>query len=162
MAEPAPRVELPKPQALKDLPLPPIPEHLQSRPSSVQVLGQSPEGAPEIAVIAKRTLMLREDGAGVPAEVQLPLGEDYLLHPPLPDGSKGTPMGVPEVFGYRSGTALIIRAQARPPRPERSTMVSVRVGQYAHRAVVHGDRRADRVGGRIVFSDPEAFEALPL
>jgi hypothetical protein len=162
MTTPAPRVDLPQARAIKDLPLPPIPEHLQSRPSTVQVLGQSPEGVPEIAIIAKRTLQLREDGVGVPAEVQVTLGEDYLPHPPLPDGSQGTPMVVPEVFGYRSGTDLIIRAHARPERPSKVAMVSVRVGPYAHRAVVQGDRHAERAGGRIVFSEPKPFENLPL
>ena len=162
MNPPPPRVDLPKPVALGDLPPPPIPEHLEPHPSPVSVLGQAPEGGPEIAVIAKRTVRLGEDGRGVPAEVQLPLSDDYAPHDPLPDGSGGTPKLVPEVFGYRSGTDLIIRGQARPERPTPKLLVAVRVGPYTHRAMVLGDRHADQVGGKIVFSEPKTFETMPL
>jgi hypothetical protein len=162
MTTPAPRVDLPKPVAIGDLPLPPIHEHVLPVPSTVSVLGQMPEGAPEIAIIAKRTIMLGDDGAGTPAEVQIALGDDYAAHAPLPDGSQGTPMLVPEVFGYRSGTDLIIRAHARPARPIREMHVAVRVGRYTHRALVRGDRHADQVGGKILFSDPEPFDGMPL
>src|SRR5262245_54701663 len=162
MNDPPPRIDLPRPIPLGELPPPPIPPHVQPPPSPISVLGQAPEGTPEIAIIAKRTLRLGDDGRGAPAEVQLPLTDDYAAHDPLPDGSGGSPRLVPEVFGYRSGTDLIIRGQARPERPTSKMQVAVRVGPYSHRAVVLGDRHADQVGGKTVFSEPKNFEAMPL
>src|SRR5258706_6784577 len=98
-----PRVHLPTPRSTADEPIQ-IPEQVVPHPSIVAVLGQVPEAQPEIAVVAKRTLTLRDDGVGWPADIQVTLSDDYAPHAPLADGSAGTPRLVPEVLGYRSGT----------------------------------------------------------
>jgi hypothetical protein len=62
----------------------------------------------------------------------------------------------------RSGTDVIIFADAVAPRPTQSMTVGVRVGPYQQSLLVTGDRTWQRTPRGIVASAPEPFERLPL
>jgi hypothetical protein len=57
---------------------------------------------------------------------------------------------------------VVVRAHARPIRPVQHAVVSVRIGDFRHEADVFGDRVTELVQGRLRFSEPMPFEAMPL
>jgi hypothetical protein len=132
-------------------------------PSPLRVVTLAPGSELEIAFVYKRTYDL--DTAGGPPRVsdeQTPLAEEEALHEPLTPASSPSFKALPEVIAFKTGTDLVVRGTARPPRATREWLVWVRAGQHVHAARVFGRRVCERINGRLSFSRPEPFEALPL
>jgi hypothetical protein len=154
--------ELPQPVPLSTMPMPPVPQHLLPKPSSIGVTTGVITGRMELAVVAKVTYAFEPGKMTRRAERQLPLSIKNEPHDPLPTGEKGSMRVVPEVLAYATGTDVIVRATARPRRPVATMQVGVGLGNHRHMAHVTGRRIADVIGGRIAFTPPEPFAAMPL
>ncbi len=153
---------IPKPRNLSDLPTPPLPPEMIPTPRVLGVCTCLAGGRLELAVVLKRTYSFAHNARAVLTEPQQPLSLENVPHDPLPDGRTGSFKLVPEIVGFRAGTDIIVRAHARPGGPVTATTVGVTVGDRTHAADVLGDRVVDVVQGKIVFSPPKPFEALPL
>jgi hypothetical protein len=126
-------------------------------------MGIAPEGGPELVALYKGTYRFDRRGNVQLAEEQEPLDLEGTPHDPI-EGWDGDPSWktLPELVGWKTGTDVVVQGVARPYRPETSMEVAVSVGARRLALAVTGRRVMDRVGGRVVFSDPEPFEELPL
>lgn len=68
----------------------------------------------------------------------------------------------PDLPYPRSGTDVIVLADAASPRPTRSMSVIVRVGPYREELLVLGDRTWERGPGGLVPSPAQPFTRMPL
>ena len=154
--------DLPKPTPLSSMPLPPIPEHLVPKPAPLGLATGVITGRLELALLLKVTYQFEPGKPPRRAEQQLPLSRKNEEHDELPPGLKGSMKAVPELLAFTTGTDVIVRAHARPPKPRTSMRVSVTIGNHRHTAEVTGRRLVDMVNGKLRFTDPEPFEAMPL
>jgi len=154
--------DLPRPTPLSSLPLPPIPEHLVPKPAPLGLATGVITGHLELALLLKVTYQFEPGKPPRRAEQQLPLSLKNEEHDELPPGLKGSMKAVPELLAFASGTDVIVRAHARPSKPRTSMRVSVTIGNHRHTAEVTGRRLVDIVNGKVRFTDPEPFEAMPL
>jgi hypothetical protein len=157
-------VPIPQPTTALEGPAPDTPPHLRPRtPGVVGVLGIAPEGGDELGALYKGTYRFDRRGNIRPADEPEPLDSEGTPHDPI-EGFEGDPSWkvLPELVGWKTGTDVVVQGVARPSRPETSMEVAVSVGPQRVALSVTGRRLMDRVGGRVVFSDPEPFEELPL
>ncbi len=160
MNQPPP--EIPRPIPIRDQPFPEIPAHLVPSPSPLGVTTGTITGRLELGVSLKITYRFK--GSGIPqvAEEQIPLFLANKPHDELVPGVQPPMKEVPEVLAFSTGTDLIVRAHARPPHPVAGMKVGVVVGNLRHYAKVTGARYVDREGDRLVFTEPELFDSMPL
>ena len=158
------RAPIPQPTSALEGPAPETPPHLRPRiPGVVAVLGIAPEGGDELVALYKGTYRIDKRGNTQPSDEPEPLDLEGTQHEPI-EGWEGEPTwkSLPELVGWKTGTDVVVQGVARPTRPETSMEVAVSVGAQRTALSVTGRRVMDRVGGRVVFSDPEPFEELPL
>lgn len=158
------RPPIPQPTPASEAPAPEPPPHLRPRePGVLRVLAIAPEGGDELAALYKATYRFDEGGSVRPADEPEPLDPGGTPHDPL-EGREGDPSwrSLPELVGWKTGTDVVVQGSARPPRPTAEADVAVSVGSRRVVLRVTGPRVMDRVRGSTVFSDPEAFEAVPL
>lgn len=117
----------------------------------------------ELAVIYKRTQTFEPGRACVAAPEQPALVTHPIPHEELVPDEPVSFRTLSDIVGYKPGTDVVVNGSARPPRPTSHMTVGVNVDdRFQHRAEVFGRRVCDHVGGRVVFSDPEPFEEIPL
>jgi len=158
------RAPIPQPTSVSEGPVPETPPHLRPRtPGVVGVLGIAPEGGDELVALYKGTYVFDKRGNIRPSDEPELLDHEGTPHDPI-EGREGDPSwkALPELVGWKTGTDVVVQGIARPSRPETSMEVAVSVGAQRSALSVTGRRLMDRVGGRVVFSDPEPFEELPL
>ena len=120
----------------------------------------TPAGEPCIALLAKRTYVLDTYGStGVPAAEQRPLR-------PLPI-HEGDPTGLlladSEAWPYKLRADVVVHGHAYAHGARRQVDAAVIVGANRRDLRISGDRRCARSAqGRILFSEPEPFEQMPL
>jgi len=139
-----------------------IPRHLTPEPSALGVTTGTITGRLELAASLKVTYRFKPGSLPRLHDEQPPLSLINEPHDELAPGTTPSQKAVPELLAYSSGTDVIVRAHARPPRPVAGMKVGVEVGGVRHYAKVTGRRFVDRDGGRLVFTPPETFEAMPL
>lgn len=120
----------------------------------------TPAGAPCISLLAKRTYVLDTYGSlGVPAAEQRPLR-------PLPihdDGPSGLLLADSEAWPYKLRADVVVHGHVYAQGARRQVDAAVIVGGHRRDLRVSGDRRCGRSAhGRILFSEPEPFEQMPL
>lgn len=155
---------VPQPTPLSEAaPEEPPPEHRPLPPGPLRLVQVTVEEQLELAVVFKRTYTFEHDRPPRLADEQLPLDEEGERHEEIAPDVTPSYRSLPEAIGFKTGTDVVVQGSARPPRPTRQMTVSAQVGGHSPRTVrVVGPRVADHVNGRIVFSDPEAFERMPL
>ena len=160
----AARPPIPQPTPASKLPPPQVPPSLQPPPpSTVRVVGLTPEpGVFALGIVFKRTYVISHGQACRPADEQIPLDPDGAYHDPIAEGLAPSPKSLPEVIALKTGTDVVVQASACSPQPVRIMRAAVRIGHYTHEAAVFGRRLCHWQNGRVVFSDPEPFETLPL
>jgi len=156
----APVATLPPPITDKPIPPPPAPP----KPSAIVVVRGVPQDKPILTVLLKRTYSF---APGAPAqavspEKQQPLSLTNAFSVPLVKGAPSSVSQVVEAIAYKSGTDVVIRGVAKAPEPVTQMNVSVAVGGLKHQAIVYGNRKLDYVNGRVMFTPPERFTAMPL
>jgi hypothetical protein len=154
---------VPKPTPLDSLPPPELPPHLKpAPPGPLRVTQVAITGAPELAVIYKRTYAFAPDRPCQLADEQIPLDADGAFHEEIAPGIAPSFKSLPEDIGFKTGTDLVVQGSARPPRPVNEMTVSVEVGRHHHSAQVIGARFCDYLNGKPAFTPPEPFEEMPL
>lgn len=159
----AQRSRIPQPVPLESLPPPEIPPHLRPPPPGPMQITQVVEtDVEELAIIYKRTYAIAHDRVCKLAEEQVPLDNEGAFHDELAPGVAPSPKSLPEVIGLKTGTDVVVQGSARPPQPATEMQVAVEIGAHRHAADVIGQRFCDYRNGRLVFTPPEPFEAMPL
>jgi hypothetical protein len=160
MSEPS--AEIPQPQPFRNQPAPEIPEFLTPEPTHLGVTTGNITGRFELGISLKVTYRFQGSRLPTLSEEQFPLSLTNEPHDELIPGVAPPMKAVPEVLAYSSGTDIIVRAHARPPRPVAGMKVGVVAGALRHYAKVTGNRYVDREGSRLVFTPPEPFDSMPL
>ncbi|MGD8319564.1 MAG: DUF2169 domain-containing protein, partial [Gemmatimonadota bacterium] len=155
---------IPQPTPLEDLPAPELPPELEPHPPALlRAVQAAASGRLELAIIYKRSYVFEPGGSCTLAEVQPALLTDPVPHEELEPDEPVSFRAMSELVGYKPGTDLVVNGSARPPRTVSQATVGVNVeDRYQHRADVLGPRVADHVNGRVVFTEPEPFEDMPL
>ncbi len=111
-----------------------------------------------LAVVLKRTYVVTDDGAAAVAEAQVPLCETIALSEADPKLLAHDTDLVPN----KPRTDVIVLGHAQGGG-ERSFLASIAVGGVKKEILVVGDRRCTLSAmGRIVVSDPERLEKMPV
>lgn len=124
----------------------------------VQVGGNDPAMRPQIAVLVKRTYRLVH-GRALVSDVQLPMrplewDDSVPGHHVLYDA---------DIYSDKELTDVVVLGHAYARPGTRRGHASIRVGPVHKRLEVFGDRKvASSRDGRIVFSEPEPFERMPV
>jgi len=160
----AARPPIPQPTPASKLPPPEVPPSLQQPPPGpVRVVALSPEpGVYAIGIVFKRTYVLSHGQPCRPADEQIPLDPEGAFHEPIAEGVAPSFKSLPEVIALKTGTDVVVQANACSRQPVKWMRAAVRIGQHVHEAAVFGRRFCHWQNGTIVFSDPEPFESLPL
>jgi len=111
-------------------------------------------GPVDATLVVKATYEPDDGGRWVPAREQLPLVDDIL----------NTPFGAfhGENFTRKDGVDVCVLGTLRCARPVRSAQVQLSVGALVNELTVFGDRTWVRSGGRLVPSQAQLFEEMPL
>jgi len=160
MSQPPP--EIPRPTPVSQELDTEIPPHLTPEPAALAVTTGTITGRLELAVVQKITYRFEPGSLPTLHDEQPPLSLVNEPHDELGPDLLPSQKAVPEVIAYSGGTDVIVRAHARPPHPVSGMKVGVEVGGLRHHAKVTGRRVVDRENGRLVFTPPEIFEAMPL
>ncbi|HVP47639.1 MAG TPA: DUF2169 domain-containing protein [Bryobacteraceae bacterium] len=160
----AARPPIPQPTPASKLPPPEVPPSLQQPPPGpVRVVALSPEpGVYAIGIVFKRTYVLSHGQPCRPADEQIPLDPEGAFHEPIAEGVAPSYKSLPEIIALKTGTDVVVQANACSRQPVKLMRVALRIGQHVHEAAVFGRRFCHWRNGTIVFSDPEPFESLPL
>lgn len=120
----------------------------------------TPAGGPCIVLLAKRTYVLDIHGSlGVPAAKQRPL-RAAAIHD---GGPSGLLLADSEAWPYKLRTDVVVHGHAYAHGARRQIDAAVIVGGNRRNLRISGDRRCARsADGRILFSEPEPFEQMPL
>ena len=152
---------LPQPAAPEPGPTEPEPEPPASA-SYVFEAQPDPEAPKQLFVTVRRTYELGADGTLRLAEEQLPLPEEREDYDDVPEGVIPSCKVMPEGI-FKNRTDIILLGSAHTyGSPGSSLVAGLTVGDHARRARVIGKRVCGIRGDRIVFSDPEPFETVPL
>ena len=108
----------------------------------------------EATLVVKATFEHSDGGRWIPVRDQIPLVDD-LLETPF-----GTFHG--DNFTRKEGVDVAVLGTLRPARPMRAMQIQLSVGKLINELLVFGDRRWVRAGGRLVPSQPEMFDEIPL
>lgn len=119
--------------------------------------GELPAGIMCAALLARVRLRLDPAGRLMPASDGYAVGD---IRRDVVEDDYG-PLE-PDLPYPRSGTDVIVYADAAAPQPVTSHTVSVRVGSYGLELLVVGDRRWVRGAGGLVPSAPRPFTRMPL
>lgn len=112
-----------------------------------------------LAVVAKRTYSVTDDGVAVLAGKQVPLLETISTSEADPKLLSHDLDLVPN----KLCTDVIVTGHAYGSAAERALVASVAVADRKKEVLVMGDRRCTlSVAGRIVLSEPEKFERMPM
>jgi hypothetical protein len=124
-----------------------------------QLSAAGPNGQWLLSVVAKRTYTVTDGGRCVPEGEQLPLSSDI-------EESAESPGLVEQdldLYPVKPLTDVIIKARAYAGRARTSLEATIRIGRVEKRVLVVGDRRCSMSAtGRVVFSEPEPFEVMPM
>lgn len=134
--------------------------HTGISPTCRPLNANTPAGTPCIALLAKRTYVLDVYGStGVPAAEQLPL-RAAAIHDGEPTGLL---LADTEAWPYKLRTDVVVHGHVYAPGPRRQVDAAVVIGPNRRDLRVSGDRRCARsADGRILFSEPEPFDQMPL
>ncbi|HKJ02100.1 MAG TPA: DUF2169 domain-containing protein [Longimicrobiales bacterium] len=159
-----PRSAVPRPTPFDELPAIERPAELEAHPPALlRAVQAGASGRLELALIYKRTYTFEPGKACVLSPEQPALLTDPVPHEELEPDEPVSFRALADLVGYKPGTDLVVNGSVRPPRPVAQASVGVSVGDgFQYRADVFGDRVADHVNGRIVFSDAKPFEEIPL
>ncbi len=128
-----------------------------ARTDQVMQLSTTDEhGAPMLSIVAKRTYVI-EGGRCVVAAEQLPL-VPMRLGPEDPE----ILLDDSDVWPLKQLTDVVVHGHAYAHGGGRQIVASIAVGELIKEFAVIGDRRPALADGRIVFSEPERFEKMPL
>ncbi len=157
------KLDIPRPTPFDEMPQPEIPEAFRPLdPGPLRITEVSAGGKLELSVIYKRTYTFEHDKPPQLADEQSPLEEDCTFHGEFVNGRPASYKSLPEIIGYKTGTDLVVQANAKPIRPVTEMIVWVQVGSHRHTALVFGRRVCEYIKGKLVFSPPEPFEEIPL
>lgn len=115
-----------------------------------------------LAVVIKKTYDIFPNALPRASAEQVPIDAEGQLHDPISDLVEPSWKCLPEMLGYKTGTDVILQGYARSPRPVTELRVGLRLGNYTHEALAIGRRKVEVVQGRLIFTPPKPFEALPL
>jgi hypothetical protein len=164
MPDTPPRI--PRPVPFNEMPPPAQPPPgaaAPSEPATLRIVTIAITGTPEISVVYKRTYRWAPGRPGSPTDEQPPLVECNVTHDKIAPGIAPSFKILCEVVGFKTGTDVVIHAEARTRRPVVQTKVRASVpGLPAHEADVTGNRRCDYVGDKLVFTPPEPFDRMAL
>lgn len=128
-------------------------------PTIAQVSGKLPDGAPMLAVLAKRTYTVDRAGRLVPADDQAPLVVEPEMHADLPT----LLLADSDLCPYKPRTDVVVHGHAYGFRRVRKLEAVVRVAGLEHRIAVFGERHASlSPRGEVLFSEPEPIDKVPL
>lgn len=118
-------------------------------------------GKPSLVVVVKATVAIGPNGRLTLADRQRDVS---LAGEPWGEADTSSYRYEPETAFVKPSTDVVLVGHARCPRGVgRETEVEFRVGPVGKRVRVTGDRVwTKRIGGKIVPSDPVAFETMPL
>jgi hypothetical protein len=145
--------------------LPPLAE---ARPSTepteqrIVLPGQTPEGAHILAVLIKRTYVIRPGSRCARAAKDRPLvpGDVHFGDP-----MNSTVQYESDFVPYKLATDLVLNGTAYAPghRPTVDLVATLAIGEVTKNVLVIGDRTAHyRPGGPPIFSDPVPFLEMPI
>jgi len=146
----------PAPQPVKPSPVsPPANQYLfEAQPD--------PDGPKHLFLAVQRTYVMLDGGTLQVAEEQLPLPSKRVDYDDVPDGTIPSCKILPEGI-YRPQTDVIVRGTVYTyGSPARVVEAGIRIGERFHMAHVSGSRVCRVHERRIVFTEPEFFEAMPL
>ncbi|NVB37690.1 DUF2169 domain-containing protein [Pseudenhygromyxa sp. WMMC2535] len=130
------------------------------RSGAVCQLSAEGDGEWLLCVIAKRTYLITSGGECVPDDEQVPL----VLEPVRSPEDRNMLVRDIELIPLKPRTDVVLHGHAYTGGdPCAALEVSLRVGRHEKRVLVLGDRHcALSSTGRILISEPELFEAMPL
>jgi hypothetical protein len=128
-------------------------------PTISQESGNDPSGSPILSVLVKATYSLHRNGSLAWHPEQIPLERDGAYDPEIPDRL----VQDLDIYPYKPYTDLIIQGHAHNLRKLNHFDLEVAVGRTARRIRAIGDRWVTKTAaGRLAFSEPLAFERIPL
>lgn len=131
----------------------------QPCPTVRQESGKDPEGRDILSVLVKRTYVLPMGGDRQLAEEQLPLLDEPRFDPE----DEALLVEDTDLFPYKPRTDVVLKGHAYGYSGERKFQVSIRVGDAAKQILVQGERRCTLApSGKVLFSDPEPADRIPL
>ncbi len=127
-------------------------------PTAVQISWTGAGGQPMLSVVCKRTYDVLSDGRLVPAAESLPL-----LAAPQPDPDNPRRLHRDsDCYPFKPLTDVVVRGHAHGTG-QRSFIATAQVGRAQKQVLVTGDRRVTRgPTGRLIFSEPERIDRIPL
>jgi len=163
MPDSAPRIPRPVPLDEMLRPEQPLPGAERSQPSTLRVVTIAITGRPELAVVYKRTYQWEPGRSCSLADEQPPLEERNVPHEEIAPDVAPSYKVLCEVVGFKTGTDVVIHGDACTRRPVTQTKVRATIADLpTHEADVQGSRQCDYVNGKLVFTEPKAFERMPL
>ncbi len=136
----------------------------QSGANHVKLVCGQPYEDYRMALIIKRTYKIVADGTCVLADEQEPVEEDSRTYDELQPPLVSPPCCDNDCFAFKEDTDIIVQGMAHTyGKPLRETTVGLRFRDVSREIRVYGDRVCGwGLDGRIVFSDPEPFEEMPV
>lgn len=132
--------------------------HVQPGPTAIQLSGYDEQGKTILSVLCKRTYDVLGDGRTVVSDTQEPLQDDF---EPDPDNPKLLARDT-DLYPCKALTDVVVRGHAHGTG-QRSFIATVQVGTFKKEVAVTGNRRCTVTPtGRIVFSEAEKIEKIPL
>ena len=126
--------------------------------AALQISWTGEGGQPMLSVICKRTYDVLADGRLVPSAEQIPL-----LVAPEPDPDNPYRLHRDsDCYPFKPLTDVVVRGHAYGTG-QRSFIATAQVGAAQKQVLVIGNRRVTRAAtGRLVFSEPERIERIPI
>ena len=156
-----------KPRSVMRDPPPGVPPEFAPEPSVQALVHGQQQGQWWWTMLRKVTYAI-DDSGSLQRVQQLPIHTAYAKHDPLPEwvgadaGRVGSMKTAPEPRAFQSGTDVIVRAHAASEQPVRTMLAGLAVGRHTHKIRLFGERRSRLVDGRIEFTEPSLFAAVPL
>ncbi len=123
------------------------------------VSGLSVDGQPVVSVLVKRTYRIIEQGSCVPSDIETPLVTAVRWAP----GMAHLPEEDVDIFPIKPMTDIVIKASAYTGTPRRTITAEVRIGESIRSLLVTGRRQCTLdATGKLLFSEPEPFERMPV
>ncbi len=127
--------------------------------TAVQLSGTDPDGKPILSVVAKRAYAIENAIEPTPKPESPSLVEEPVADSAIPD----LLLEDTDLYPFKPKTDVVIKGHAynHPGRPQFTAYI--RIDDHAYGILVSGKRRcAVSAGNRIVFSDPDIPEKVPL
>lgn len=125
-----------------------------------QISGQDENGDPVLSVIAKITYGIAPDGSCFRHAETIPLQDDLAYY----DDSKEEILAADlDLYAYKKKTDIIVKGNAQLRKPTRKLTAEVYLGKTRKSITVSGNRKATLgQSGKVIFSEPDYFEKIPL